>query len=366
MSARSEFWLCYRPFEEDDLPVQLVNRARAAIVVDTAERAQAAGFDRVRVFSNVDFDGFDDAGDLEVERTQSGQLIGSVVSAAARSVSGPVCYAGSGMAAMTVEDWSAVLETIGTGVATANRMFSCDWIGVPDGRLLEVVAPERVDNRFAQLVRDRCEVESFPRSARSLMDVDTPADLVVLKTAERVGSMDLGPAIRAELAGQRELDEQVRNAVRVFETMTRRTQELMVCGRVSGSDWAVLDRDTSCRVRVLSEERGLRTRGGRARSMIGELFERTGSEPFGLLLESMADAVIWDTRPLFSHLGWDVSRYDRFAADLGRWELIEHEELQRLVWELVDKRVLMGGHSLVSGGMLAGIDAAWTHRELSG
>ncbi len=366
MSARSEFWLCYRPFEEDDLPVQLVNRARAAIVVDTAERAQAAGFDRVRVFSNVDFDGFDDAGDLEVERTQSGQLIGSVVSAAARSASGPVCYAGSGMAAMTVEDWSAVLETIGTGVATANRMFSCDWIGVPDGRLLEVVAPERVDNRFALMVRDRCEVESFPRSARSLLDVDTPADLVVLKMAMQAGSLELGAATRSELLGQRELDRPLQTAMAVFDVMTHPNAELFVAGRVSGSDWAIVDRDTSCRVRILSEERGLRTRGKRAASILGALYEQMGPARFVEQLRELGSAVIWDTRPLFSHLGWDVSRYDRFAADLGRWELIEHEELQRLVWELVDKRVLMGGHSLVSGGMLAGIDAAWTHRELSG
>ena len=358
----SEFWLSYKPLGDEGFPVELVDRMRAAVVVDTAARARAAGFERVRVFSTEQIEG------VEVERTQPRQLIGSIVSVAARDAHGPVCYAGSGMPAMTTEDWSTLLEMIETGVATANRMFSCDWIAVPDGRMLRSVARERVDNRFAQLVRDRSgvSVQSFARSARSLMDVDTPADLVVLKTAERVGSMDLGAATRAELAGQRELDDQVRKAVRVFETMTRRTQELMVCGRVSGSDWAVLDRDTSCRVRVLSEERGLRTRGGRARSLIGELYERTGSEQFALLLESMADAVIWDTRPLFSHLGWDVSLYDRFVADLGRWELIEHEELRELVWALADKRVLMGGHSLVSGGMLAGIDAAWTRRELSG
>ena len=358
----SEFWLCYRPLGDDGFPVELVDRMRAAVVVDTAARARAAGFERVRVFSTEQIEG------VEVERTQPRQLIGSIVSVAARDAHGPVCYTGSGMPAMTTEDWSTLLEMIESGVATANRMFSCDWIAVPDGRMLGSVARERVDNRFAQLVRDRngVSVQSFARSARSLMDVDTPADLVVLKTAERVGSMDLGSATRAELAGQRELDDQVRKAVRVFETMTRHTQELMVCGRVSGSDWAVLDRDTSCRVRVLSEERGLRTRGVRARSLIGELYERTGSEQFALLVERMADAMIWDTRPFFSHLGWDVSLYDRFAADLGRWDLIEHEELRELVWALADRRVLMGGHSLVSGGMLAGIDAAWTRRELSG
>ena len=361
-NRESEFWLCYRPFGEECVPVQLVDEARAAVVADTAERARAAGFDRVRIFSTVEIRG------LEVERTRPRQLVGSIVSAAAEGATGPVCYAGSGMPAMKTEDWSAVLETIESGVATANRMFSCDWIGVPDGRLFSSVRRERIDNRFAQLVRDRGEtpVQSFARSARSLLDLDTPADLVVLKMVAKVGSLDLGPATLAVLGSQRELDSSVPVAVNVFETMTRRRAELMIAGRISGSDWAVADRDTSCRIRVLSEERGMRSRREPARSLLGELYTRTGSERFALLLENLGDAMIWDTRPLFSHLGWDVSRCDRFAADLGRWDSICHEGLRELVWALADRRVLMGGHSLVSGGMLAGIDAAWTRRELSG
>ena len=362
----SEFWLSYKPFGDVCVPVRLVDQARAAVVMDTAERARAAGFDRVRVFSTVDLAG------VEVERTRPREAIGSIVASAAGEAAGPVCYAGSGMPATTVEDWAVVLERLESGVATANRVFSCDWIGVPDGRLLGVVEGERVDNRFAQLVRAKGEaaVESFARSARSLLDVDTPADLAVLKAAARVGSLELGSATRAELQAQRELDERVRAAIRVFDTMTHRSKELTVCGRVSGLDWAVVDRDTSCRIRVLSEERGLRTRGRPARSLLAALYERTGAEQFAEVLESLGDAVIWDTRPLLSHLGWDVSRCDRFWADLGRWMDIEHEGLRELVRELSDSAVLMGGHSLVSGGMLAGIDAAWSRlesgRELSG
>jgi hypothetical protein len=358
----TEFWLTYKPFGNKCVAVELVDRARAAIILDTAERAHQAGFERVRVFSTEEIEG------LETERTGSDQLIGSVVSHATQEAAGPVCYAGSGMPAMTVEDWSAVLRMITSGVATTNRMFSCDWIGVPDGRTLGVAAGEHVDNRFAQLVRDHSgvQVESFDRSPRSLLDVDTPADLVVLKTAARAGSLDLGRATLAELNSQRELDESVRNAIAVFETMTRRQEELVVVGRVSGSDWAVVDRNTACRVRVLSEERGLRSRMAPARSLLGELYTEVKSERFVQTLESLGDAVIWDTRPFYSHLDWNLSRGDRFAADLGRSTEVQDEELRELLLNLSDSRVLMGGHSLVSGGMLAGIDASWTRRELSG
>lgn len=362
----SEFWLCYRPFAQDCVPVRLVDEVRAAVLRDTAERALAAGFARVRVFAT------ESIADLEVEATQADQLIGDIVASAAEDAVGPVCYAGSGMPAMMVEDWSSVRATIESGVATANRMFSCDWIGVPDGRLLSCAGGEPVDNRFALLIREASDVpvESFARSARSMLDVDTPADVTVLKAAASVGSLGLGAATRAVLARWRELDEPVRLAINVFDVMTRHDEELMVCGRVSGSDWAVVDRDTSCRLRVLSEERGLRTRRRRARSLLGELYEWAGRDGFLLAFEGLGDAVIWDTRPFLSHIGWDVSRCDRFWADLGRRDAIEDERLRGLVSMLEDSAVMMGGHSLVSGGMLAGIDAAWSRlelgRELSG
>ncbi len=347
------------------MPTKLVDQVRAAIVADTAARAREAGFARIVVYSTVDIAGLEG---VEFVRTNPRQQIGSIVADAASDARGPVCYAGSGMAAMSVEDWSQVLERISSGVATANRVFSCDWIGLPDAGLMSIVARERVDNRFAQLVRAKYDasMESFPRSARSLLDVDTPADLVVLKTAVLVNSLDLGPATRAELMDQGELDEGVRKAVRVFETMTRPTKELFITGRVSGSDWAVVDRDTSCRVRVLSEERGLRTREAPARSLLAALYEQAGQRRFIELLESLGDAVIWDTRPFLAQLGRGISRSDRFAADLGNWSLIEDDWLGELALEWHDLPVLVGGHSLVSGGLLAAVDAAWTRRELSG
>lgn len=368
MSAarESEFWLCYRPFGDDCVSVRMVDEVRTAVLRDTAERAQAAGFDQVRVFST------EPIADLSVEETRAEQWVGDIVAKASAEVSGPVCYAGSGMPAMTVEDWSSVREMIGSGRATANRMFSCDWIGVPDGRLLSRVAGESVDNRFALLVRDNTNapVESYERSARTLLDVDTPADLTVLRVAASVGSLEIGPATRAALSAWRDLDEPVQLAFNVLDVMTRHDAELMMSGRVSGSDWAVLDRDTSCRVRVLSEERGLRSSGRRARSLLGELYEWAGQDGFLLALDGLGDGTIWDTRPFLSHLGWDVSRCDRFWADLGRWDEISDERLRGLVSMLEDSAVMMGGHSLVSGGMLAGIDAAWTRlelgRELSG
>ena len=359
----SELWLCYRPFADDCDIVRLVDEARAAIVHDTAELALAAGFDRVRVFSTVDLGGF------STERTRPQDLIGDVVAAAASEVNGPVCYAGSGMPAMMTGDWSRVLDALAGGEAVSNRMFSCDWVGVPAGRMLEIVSGEAVDNRFALQVRDHCAVDitQFERSARSLLDVDTPTDLAVLADCAEVGSLEIGPGLAGVLERWKGLlAPAVAWAMEVFQVMTRRDAELFISGRISGSDWAIVDRDTSCRVRLLSEERGLRNRGRRARSILAGLFESTGDADFVSSLSRMGDALIWDTRPFFSHLGWNVSRCDRFWSDVGVAEQIRHPQLRGLVAALAESPVLTGGHSLVSGGMLAGIDAAWTRRELQG
>ena len=128
----AEFWLCYRPFGDDSDVVRMVDAARMAVVRDTAARASDAGFSRIRLFSTVDVDG------LPVERTRSTEAVGNIVAQAASRVEAPVCYAGSGMPAMSADDWSQVLASVEDGRAVANRMFSSDWVGVPSAQMLTV------------------------------------------------------------------------------------------------------------------------------------------------------------------------------------------------------------------------------------
>ena len=363
----AEFWLCYRPFGDDRDVVRMMDEARAAIVADTASAAIGAGHGRVRVFSTVDI--ADLPLGVDLQRTEPEQCIGDVVADAAAGADHPVIYAGSGMPAMTAADWSGVLEATSRG-AVANRMFSSDWVGVADGRSLSNVAGERSDNRFARILRDEggFHVQSHPRSARSLLDVDTPADLALLEVCGAVGSLILGPRLTEILQQWRDLLEGAATCVaEVCDTMTDHDGELFVAGRVSGAEMAAVDRDTSCRVRVLSEERGLRARDATAAaSVLGMLYKSRGAKAFVEALSELGDAMIWDTRPFWAHLGWSPSRADRFQSDLGSSDEIEHAPLRELVGLLSERRMITGGHSLVSGGLLASIDQAWTRAELEG
>lgn len=338
----------------------MVDEAREAVLQDTAERARSAGFDRVRIFSTTPLAG------LHTEQTQRDQPIGQIVATAAERARGPVCYAGSGMPAMTIADWSRILATAQESQATSNRIFSCDWLAVPDGRALSRLSAETIDNSFALRLRNDAglSVQPFDRSPRSLLDLDTPTDLAILQVASEVGAAEIGPALSRVLTDWRErltnLVERVRHA---FDVMTRRDAELMLMGRVSGSDWSIVDRDTSCRVRVLSEERGLRGSGRRANSLIGALLEAVGPIALVSQLTISAAAVLWDTRPLYSHLAWRLPIADRFAADLGDADAIQSQPLRELVEACADPRIVIGGHSLVSGGLRIGVDTAWSRRE---
>ena len=367
----SAFWLCLRPDPgAGSVAERMVEAARVACLLDTAERAHDAGFAEIVVHTSAP-ELFEHVGGLSVQRTDPQAAIGSVVAAAALHATGPVCYAGAGMPAMTAADWQAVRERIAAGQAVANNVHSCDLLGVPHASSLAGVGCDPVDNGFARRVRDDAglEIAVLERSAQTLLDLDTPADLAVLSLGRETGVLELGPRLGELL--DRHADElaPVRERLaRAFDVLTERGQQFMVIGRVGSAVWAALERDTAVRVRVISEERGMRARanaGQPARSLIGLHGEAVGAAALVHSLVELADAVIFDTRPLLAHLGWGASRADRFAADLGDPEAIHEPALRELVEAVVAARVpiALGGHSLVAGGLLAGIDIAWTRWE---
>ena len=61
----------------------------------------------------------------------------------------------------------------------------------------------------------------------------------------------------------------------------------------------------------------------------------------------------------------DATRADRFLSDLGNWTAISDPFLRdftRLATE-ADIPVLLGGHSLMSGGLMALNECAWREHE---
>ena len=99
---------------------------------------------------------------------------------------------------------------------------------------------------------------------------------------------------------------------------------------------------------------------GEAHSILGFYLEQVGPRRFFQSIGQLGDAAFIDTRVIFDHLRPGLSRRDRFLSDLGRPRGIEDDLIREFTREAMEAPipVVLGGHSLVAGGMLALIEVA--------
>ena len=251
----------------------------------------------------------------------------------------------------------------GERLALVNNFYSTDFAALtPATALLELPPPAR-DNRLGWLLADYgLNPLELERGAATQFDVDTPTDLGVLK---------LYAAHDPELPGRRtrslleSLPLGTRPLEAVLDRLTDPEATILVAGRVGAHVWRYLERETACRVRVFSEERGMealgRAESGPVRSLLGFYLEEIGPERFFTRLAELAELAILDTRVIFAHLGLRLSPADRFYSDLLRPESIQDEVLREFTAAAARAPlpVILGGHSLVSGGLYALVELAW-------
>ncbi|MCC6236192.1 MAG: hypothetical protein IT299_01310 [Dehalococcoidia bacterium] len=278
-----------------------------------------------------------------------------------------VVYLGGGSAPLLAgADFEALAAALDTpdprGVS--NNFYSADLFGVRPAAALGQLTPRPTkDNGVPRRLRDECGIEfvELPRSLATQTNLDTPVDLAALALSGRGG-----PRLRRALADVPVLPR-LGEAARLF---TDRHAEVLVAGRVSSRAWQYLERETACRVRLLAEERGMSAAGretdGSARSLLGMLLAEAGSQRFfSELLPDLGGAAFLDIRPALVQLGLHPSRADRFAADLGLASEITDAGLRSLVEaaNAAPVPVVLGGHSLVAGGLMLLNDWAWEQRD---
>ena len=107
---------------------------------------------------------------------------------------------------------------------------------------------------------------------------------------------------------------------------------------------------------------------GQARSLVALHLAAVGPTTFMEHLAEVGDAVFIDTRVLIAHERSSATREDRFLSDLGRWELISDEFLREFTRAATRAPVpvILGGHSLVAGGLMALVEAAWSASDTHG
>jgi hypothetical protein len=277
-----------------------------------------------------------------------------------------VVYLGGGSVPLFKEDDFAALacglERRETGIT--NNVFSSDLVAFPVGEatLAAIESLER-DNALARALTEGAGLthQELPRTLATQMDIDAPTDLAVLSLA-RLG----GRRLQEYLAT---LDIDVSRYRRVLPLFLDTKAQIVVAGRVGSHAWQYLERETACRVRMLAEERGLEAEGraqdGTARSLLGFYLQSAGIERFFTALAELGDAAFIDTRVLLAHLRIDPGREDRFLSDLGHWQEVGDSFLREFTQAATAASipVLLGGHSLMSGGLMALNEFAWAEKE---
>ena len=357
--------------QSDDGLEGLMRGALEASALDVLEAALETGSfgDVVLVADRAPADPLPDGVRLTLDDTAEPFHFGRRLSeTVADSGCGRFVYVGAGAApllgAADLVSLAARLDADGP-LCITNNFYSADLFALcPSGLLRRIDPWPPADNGVPRALKEQLgvEIDELPRTIATQLNLDSPIDLVAIGLA---GSG--GPRLRALIEQWAPDSERVATAARV---LTDRHGEVLTAGRVSSRAWRYLESETACRVRLLSEERGM-TAAGRdadlsARSMLGQLVEAVGPERcFQELIPELCDAAFIDIRPVFAHLDWQPSRADRFAADLGLADQIEDAGLRAFVAAAAASPIpiVLGGHSLVVGALMLLNDWVWDEHD---
>ena len=366
---------------------QAVADARRASALDTIEAAlSTAAFDRAILATDEPFDAANIPGlnvDVDEGDFQVGDRLSDLIR---RHALEAVVYVGGGSVPLFApNDFRDLAQALTNDSAITNNAFSSDLVAFPvrEG-VLEAITPLDRDNALARALEERAglKLRELPRTLVTQMDMDSPSDLAVLALTGEGGprlrdylrslNSNLSPSPAHGRGGRGVRDLDLSRYQRVLPLFTDREAQIVVAGRAGSHSWQYLERETACRVRLFAEERGLEAEGrgqdGSARSLLGFLIEATSLERFFEVLPQLGDAAFIDTRVLLAHMRIEATRQDRFLSDLGQWPDIDDAFLRDFTRAAAEAPipVLLGGHSLMSGGLMALNEFAWRKHEAKG
>lgn len=349
----------------------MVAAACRAAALDSCERALASGACQRAILAVDSASGLDQlpAGvllDVDDKPFHFGRRLAHIIQRCGLEA---VVYLGGGaLPLLSNDEFVGLARGLASGerIAITNNYYSSDLVAFRPASALARIRHPDSDNQLARTLAEEAafKVHALPRSLSTTFDIDSPTDLAVLALSGR-----LEPSARL----RRLLDSLPLDLARyraVLPLFTDPRAQVVVAGRVGSHVWQHLERETACRVRLFAEERGLQADGrleaGEARSLLGFYLAEVGVDRFFAALAQLGDAAFIDSRVLLAHLSASGgSRRDRFLSDLGQPEEIEEPFLRRFTEAALAAPlpVLLGGHSLVSGGLMALIELAWQEHD---
>jgi hypothetical protein len=343
---------------------RLVEAGRWASALGLARRLRAAGLDEVYIVtpSVGRWPGAEGVAEFILSETADfhfGKVFARLI---ARLELHGVLYFGSGAGGLLAEeDLGRLVEFAGeeTSRALFNNFYSCDFCSVSDAqRLLRVDLPA-IDNPLGFALSDAgIPCLSLPRTAATQFDIDTPTDLLLLARSG-LGSPELTAFCTTVKQFHPTLD-------RALATLTDRSAVTCLVGRVSPVTWSQFETQVACRTSALVEGRGMRAGASPHVPWLRQSLVCDGPDVFFDRLAGACDAAWIDTRPLLSAPDSLPPAAIRFSSDL----FLSRDVLDPAWRAFTDAArgssipIVLGGHSLVSGGLYLAAEACWKGRNL--
>lgn len=251
-------------------------------------------------------------------------------------------------------EWDWVIEALHARApcVVVNNPQSADLVAWNPAGALGRVEPQARDNWLGYVLWREAGLERvlIPHSPGVHFDLDTPTDWLVLQESGRAGARAQGALDSLDWDRQR-----VRAAARVLE---EELAEVGLVGRVGPPVMDYLNTWLRVRLRVFSEERGMKALGrdeqGLVVSFMAGVLADLGPERFFARLGEVCQGLFFDSRVVLAAGGRQVSEWDRFMSDLGRVGEIRDPWVQAFTAAALAAPVpvLLGGHTVVAGGLM--------------
>lgn len=241
-------------------------------------------------------------------------------------------------------------------VVFTNNPQSADIVAFTPAQAINVIDLPDNDNILPTRLRQGAGLERIflPHSVGVHFDIDTPSDVLVMSLSPRVEKHT-----RQAIASLNWDNSRLRQAL---NHLASPESHIFLAGRVNPWTMQHIGMYYRSRLRVISEERGMRAMGraerGEVHSLLAFMMEQLSPQGLVDYISSIADAAFIDTRIIFAHYRLDLSEGQRFASDLGWLDSIGHPLVEELTAAAFNAPIpiILGGHSLVAGSMWALVD----------
>ena len=187
----------------------------------------------------------------------------------------------------------------------------------------------------------------MPVSLGSVFDIDTPNDFAILSKITN-NSGNIGNYISNSIFKNIDLNK-------FIKVLSSKSSEIFVYGRINPLNLYMAEKNIPCKIRFLSEERGLKIRGKASSSLLKYFFKSENFDNLFKLFENICDGGIFDTRIIFSLFAGEYEQEDVYLSDMKIWQKIKNPFIKFFTKKIAESKIpiILGGHSVVNGGLMA-------------